>query len=150
MMKIETVTKSIEAISEDVTKTMTKSSEENNKALANLINKLLEIMNIRGILASYLLSPLSKVTNPERNSQFKLVTDRNSKRFNDLLLNKTVPVTLHDILLTFRDTNKNFRREGDLLKKITNKNYNVDHAKLLDKKLKFEYAKKKWTFMKKL
>ena len=112
---------------------MTESSEENNKALAILNNKLLEIMNVRGILASCLLSPFSKITNPERNSQFKLVKDPNSKRVNDLLLNKTVPVTLHDISLTFRDTKKKFRREGDFLKMINNKNYNVDHAKLLDK-----------------
>ena len=47
-------------------------------------------MNDRGILASYLLSPLSKVTKIEHTSQFKLVKDRNSNRVNDLLINKTI------------------------------------------------------------
>ena len=51
---------------------MIESSRENNKALTSLNNKLLEIMNDRGIIASYLLSPLFKITNPENISQFKL------------------------------------------------------------------------------
>ena len=54
---------------------MIENSIKNNQALENLTNKLLEIMNDRGILASYLLSPLSKITNPENTSQFKLVED---------------------------------------------------------------------------
>ena len=35
-------------------------------------------MNDRGILATYLMSPLSKITNPENASQFKLRKDSNS------------------------------------------------------------------------
>ena len=66
----ETVTKSIKDPSEEVTKTITESSNKNNKVLETLHNKLLEIMNDRGILASYLMSPLSKITNPENTSQF--------------------------------------------------------------------------------
>ena len=69
----EPVNKSIEEVSEEVTKTMTESSIEYNKALEKLNNKLLEIMNDRGILAIYLLSPLSKKTNLEITTQFKLV-----------------------------------------------------------------------------
>ena len=57
---IEPVTKTIKDVSEGVTKTMMIAPIENNLALENLNNKLLEIMNDRGILASYLLSPLSK------------------------------------------------------------------------------------------
>ena len=56
-----------------------------NKALENINNKLLEIMNDRDILASYLLSPLSEITNPENSTQFKLVKDPSSNRVNDLL-----------------------------------------------------------------
>ena len=63
-------------------------------------------MNDRGIIASYLLSPLSKITHPENSTQFKLVKDNNSNRVNDLLIKNTIPITLHDNLLTFRDTNK--------------------------------------------
>ena len=82
------------------------------------------------IEASYLLSPLSKITNPENSTQFKLVKDHNSNRVNDLLINKSKPVTLHNNLLIFRDTNKQFELKGDLLEMITNKNYNVDLANL--------------------
>ena len=108
--------------------------EENNKALENLNNKILEIMNDRGILASYLMSLLSKTTDFENSTQFKLIKDRNSNRFIDLLIKNTIPITLHDNLLTFHDTNKQFELKGDLLKMITNKNYNVDLASLSVKK----------------
>ena len=137
----EPVSKSIKDVSEEVTKTMTENSIKNNQALENLNNKLLEIMNDRGILASYLMSPLSKITNPENTSQFKLVKDNNSNRVNDLLIKNTIPITLYNNLLTFRDTGKEFELKGDLLKMITNNNYNVDHASLADKKLMYDFAK---------
>ena len=91
-------------------------------------NKLLEIMNDRGILATYLMSPLSRITNPENRTQFKLVKEHNSNRVNDLLLHNTIPITLSNNILTIRDTGKEFELKGDLLKMITNKNYNVNHA----------------------
>ena len=142
MKKIfEPVTKSIKNVSEEVTKAMTENSIKNNEALENLNNKLLEIMNDRGILASYLMSPLSKITNPENTSQFKLVKDSSSNRVNDLLIHNTIPITLYNNFLTFRDSNKQFELKGDLLKMITNKNYNVDLASLADKKLMYEFAK---------
>ena len=56
----EPVTKSLENTSEKLTKTITQTSIKNNQELENLNNKLLEIMNDRGILASYLMSLLSK------------------------------------------------------------------------------------------
>ena len=98
-------------------------------------------MNDRGILASYLMSPLSKINNPEDNSHFKLVKDHNSNRVNDILLKNTIPITLHNNLLTFRDTDKVFEIKGDLLKMITNKNYNVNLASLQDRKLMNDFAK---------
>ena len=101
----------------------------NNEAINNLNNKLLEIMNDRGILAGYLMSPLSKKTNHENTSQFKLVKDSTSNRVNDLKIHNSIPITLHKNLLTFRDTGKVFELKGDLLEMITNKNYNVDLAK---------------------
>ena len=48
-------------------------------------------MNDKGIIASYLLSPLSKITNPENTSQFNIVKDSNLKRVNDLLIKNTKP-----------------------------------------------------------
>ena len=137
----EPVTKSLENTSQDITKTITESSNKNNQAIENLNNKLLEIMNDRGILASYLMSPLSKITNPENTSQFKLVKDHNSNRVNDLKINKTIPITLYGNMLTFRDTNKQFELKGDLLEMITNSKYNVDLASLADKKIMYDFAK---------
>ena len=98
-------------------------------------------MNDRFILATYLMSPLSKITNPENFSQFKLVKDTKSNRVNNLKINKTIPITLYNNLLNFRDTGKEFELTGDLLKMITNKNYNVDLASLADKKLMYDFAK---------
>ena len=109
--------------------------------LENLNNKLLEIMNDRGTLASYLLSPLSKITNLEKSAQFKLVKDPNSNRVNDLLLKNKIPITLYCNMLTFRDTGKEFELTGDLLETITNSEYNVDLASLQDKKLMCDFAK---------
>ena len=68
----EPVTKSLENTSQDITKAITEFSIKNNQAKENLNNKLLEIMNDRGRLATYLMSPPSKITNPENLSQFKL------------------------------------------------------------------------------
>ena len=137
----EPVTKSLENTSEKLTNATTDSSIKNNQAIENVNNKLLEIMNDRGILATYLMSPLSKITNPENKSQFKLLKDHNSNRVNDLLMKNKIPITLYGSMLTFRDTNKQFELTGDLLEMITNKDYNVDHASLADKKLMYDFAK---------
>ena len=135
------VTKSLETTSQDITKTITETSIKNNRAIDNLSIKLLEIMNDRGILATYLMSPLSKITNPENASQFKLVKDSNSNRVIDFKINKTIPITLFNNMLTFRDTGKEFELKRELLKLITNKNYNVNLASLQDKKLLYDFAK---------
>ena len=137
----EPVTKSLENTSESLTKAITESSKNNNLALENLNNKLLEIMNDRGILATYLMSPLSKITNPENTTQFQLKKDPSSNRVNDLKIHNSIPITLHNNLLTFRDSGKVFELKGELLKMITNKNYNVNHASLSDKKLMYNFAK---------
>ena len=137
----EPVTKSLENTSENLAKPLTESSTKNNQAIENLKNELLEIKNDRGILPSYLMSPLSKIINPENSSQFRLVKDSNSNRVNELKINKTIPITLHDNLLTFRDTNKVFELKGDLLEKITKSKYNVDLASLADKKILYNFAK---------
>ena len=137
----EPVTKSIENTSENLTKAITETSIKNNLAIENINNNLLEIMNDRGILATYLMSLLSKITNPENTSQFRLEKDHNSNRVNDLLMKNKIPITLYGNILTFRDTGKEFELKGDLLKMITNKNYNVNHASLSDKKLMYDFAK---------
>ena len=137
----EPVTKSTKDVSEEVTKTITETSNKNNQTIENINNKLLEIMNDRGIIAPYLLSPLAKITNPENSTQFKLVKNSSFNIVNYLLIHNTIPINLHDNLLTFRDSNKQFELKGDLLKMITNKNYNVELASLSDKKLMYDFAK---------
>ena len=54
----EPMTDAIENTSESITKTITETSIKNNQAIEKLNNKLLEIMNDRGILASYLISSI--------------------------------------------------------------------------------------------
>ena len=130
----EPVTRTVKNVSEDITKTMVITSKQNNLALADLNKKLSEIMNDRGVLASYLTSLLSKIPNPENTSQFKLVKDSNSNRVNDLLVHNSITLTLYDNLLTFCDTGKVFQLKGDLLKMITNRKYPVDLARLQDLK----------------
>ena len=102
------VTDTIKNTSENLTKAITESSLMNNASLNDLNNKFLEIMNDRGTLSSYLMSPLSIIPNPENTTQFKLVKDHNSNRVNDLLKKNTIPITSHNNLLTFRDTGKVF------------------------------------------
>ena len=138
----EPVTKSLANTSKNIiTKAITETSIKNNLAIENINSNLLEIMNDRGILATYLMSPLSRITNPDNTSQFKLVKYPSSNRVNDLKINNSIPITLHNNLLTFRDTNKQFELKGDLLKMITNDKYNVNHASLADKKLMYDFAK---------
>ena len=87
------------------------------------------------------MSPLSKITNPESTSQFKLVKDSSSNRVNDLLIHSTIPITLYNNMLTIRVTGIQFELKWDLLEMITNKNYNLDLASLADKKLMYDFAK---------
>ena len=86
---------------------MTENSIKNNKALDSLNNKLLEIVNDTGILATYLMSPLSKITKPENTGQFRLAKGSSSNRINDLLIHNSLPKTLLDNFLTFCNTKKN-------------------------------------------
>ena len=87
------------------------------------------------------MSLLATITNAENSSQFKLVKDSSSNRVNDLLLHNTIPITLYNNLIRFRDTGEDFELKGDLLKMITNKICNVDLATLSDNKLLYDFAK---------
>ena len=66
----EQLTNILEKTSQNITKTITESSINNNKAISDLNEKNLELMDDRGILASHLMSPLSRITNPENTTQF--------------------------------------------------------------------------------
>ena len=86
------------------------------------------------------MSLLSKITNPENSSQFKLLKDPGANRVNDLLILNTIPITSYNNLLTIRDTGKEFDLKGDLLKMITHNNYNVNLACFSDKKLMYDFS----------
>ena len=68
----EPVTKSIENTSENITKTLTENSINNNKAIENLNEKILESMDNKGLIAPYLTSSLVNLFKPENKNQFRL------------------------------------------------------------------------------
>ena len=126
---------------ENLTKTIMETYIKSNKAIENLNYKLLEIKNDKGIFATFLISPLSKITNPENTTQFIIVKDSSSNRVTDLLIINTIPITSHVNLLIFRDTGEVLELKEDLLKMITHKNYIVDLVSLAGKKLMYDFAK---------
>ena len=60
---------------------------------------------------------------------------------NDFLIHRGIPVTLFSNMTTFRDSNQSFKLEGDLLKLITDYQFNANHSSPQDKKLIYEFAK---------
>ena len=131
----EPITKSLENTSENITKTITESSINNNKAISDLKEKILELMNDKCMIAPYLTSSLISLFKPENKCQFRFKKDTNSTKMNDFLIHRNIPVTLFSNMITFRDSNKSFRLEGDLLKVVTNYKFNADHSNPQDKKI---------------
>ena len=136
----EPLTDTFKNVSENITKTLTENSINNNKAIENLNEKVLELMNEKGLIAPYLASSLVNLFKLENKSQNKLRKDHNSNKMNNFLVHGSIPVTLFSNMITFRDSNKTLRLEGDLLKVITNYEFNADHSSPQDKKLFFEFA----------
>ena len=87
------------------------------------------------------MSPVSEIVNPENASQFKLVKDSCSNRVNDLLIHNTIPVTLYNDLLTFRDTGPEIELQGDHSKIKTNEIYDVELANSHERKTTCDFAK---------
>ena len=137
----EPMTDAIKNNSENITKAITATSINNNKAIENSNEKVLELMNDKGMIAQYLASSLVNLFKPENKSQFKLKKDQNSIRMNDFLINQCIPVSLYSNMLTFRDSNKSFKLDGDLLETMTNYDFNVNHANPQDQKLLYEFGK---------
>ena len=137
----EPLTDTLKKTSENITKTITENSINNNKAIQNLKEKFLELMNDKGSIAPYLTTSLVEVFKKDNKNQFRLRKDPNSTKMNDFLIHGTIPVTIFSIMITFRDSNKTFRLEGDLLKVIINYKFNVDHSSPQYKKLIYEFAK---------
>ena len=137
----EPLTDTLKKTSENITKTITESSNNNNKAISDLNEKVLELMYDNGIIAHYLTTSLVEVFKKDNKSQFRLRKDPDSTRINDFLIHGSIPVTLFSNMITFRDSKKTFKLEGDLLKVITNYKFNVDHFNQQDRKIIYEFAK---------
>ena len=61
----EPMTDVIKNTSENITKLLTENSINNNKAIENLNEKILELMNNRGMIAPYFASSLVNLFKPE-------------------------------------------------------------------------------------
>ena len=122
------MTDAIKNTSENITKTLTENSINNNKAIENLNEKILELMNDKGLITPTLASSLVNLFKPENKSQFRLKKDLISTKMNHFMINGGIPVTLVSNMLIFRDSNKSFKLDGDLLESITNSDFNVDHS----------------------
>ena len=133
----EPVTKTIKNVSENISKTLTESSINKNKAIENLNEKVLESKNDKGLIDSSILEVLKS----DNKGQFRLTKDPNSTKPNDLLINEKVPVTIFNNMLTFRDTNKVFILEGDLYKVITDYKFNVDNSNKQNRQIIYEFGK---------
>ena len=137
----EPLTETLKKASENITQTITETSVNNNKAIENINEKILDLMNDKGLIAPYLTTSLVEVFKKDNKSQFRLRKDPDSTKLNDFLIHGTIPVTIFSNMIVFRDSNKSFRLEGDLLKVITNYKFNVDHSNPQDKKLIYQFAK---------
>ena len=135
------MTGAIKNTSEKITKTLTENSINNNKAIENLNENILELMNDKGMISPYLAFSLVNLLKPENKSQFRLKKDLTSTKMNDFLINGGIPVTLVSNMLIFRDSNKSFKLDGDLLETVTNCDFNIDHSNQQDRKLVYEFAK---------
>ena len=131
------MTDELKNTSEKITRTLTENSINNNKAIENLNEKVLESMNDKGLIDSSLI----EVIKSDNKGQFRLTKDPDSTKTNDFLINEKVPVTIFSNMLTFRNTKKVFKIEGDLYKVITDYKFNVDHSNQQDRKIIYEFGK---------
>ena len=133
----EPVTDTIKNVSEKLSKFFTENSINNNKAIENLNEKVLESMNDKGLIDSSLI----EVIKSDNKGQFRLSKDPNSTKPNDFLINEKVPVTIFSNMLTYRDIKRVFKLEGDLYKVITDYKFNVDNSNKQDRKINYEFGK---------
>ena len=71
----EPVSHTVKGASEDGTETMMVTSKENSKTITNLNEKVLDVLNSRGIIATCIATPLLNFFKPENTSQFKSLND---------------------------------------------------------------------------
>ena len=95
------------------------------------------------MIAQILASSPVNLSKPEKKSQFRFKKDSISTRMNDFLINGGIPVSIHDNTLVFRDSNRSFNLDGDLLETMTNYDINVSFSNPQDRKLIYEFGKEK-------
>ena len=138
---LKPMTDTIKNTSENITRNLTGNSINNNKAIEILNEKILELMNDNCLKSPRLYSSLVNLFKPENKSQFEIKKDLNSTKMNDFLINECIPVTLFSNMLLFRDSNKSFKLDGDLLEAMTNYDFNVSHSNPKDQNLFYEPGK---------
>ena len=119
------MTDAIKDTSDNLTKTITESSIENNQAIENSSERNMEMMNDKGLIAPYLASSFVFLFKPENKSQFRFKKDISSTKMNYFLIIGGIPVTLFSNMITFTDSNKSFKSDGDFLETMTNDDFNV-------------------------
>ena len=60
---------------------------------------------------------------------------------NDFLIKESLPVTLFSNMLTFRESNKSFILDGDLLQTMTYYDFNVSDSNPKNQKLIYQFGK---------
>ena len=96
----EPLTNTLKKTSENITKTITESSIKNNKAISDLKENFLKMMNDKGTIAPYLASSLVNLFKLKNKSQFRLRKDPNSTKMEDFLGHGNIPVTLFSSMIT--------------------------------------------------
>ena len=127
--------------SDNLTKTIMENSINNNKAIENFNEKILELMNDKGLIVPFSAFSLVNIFKPENKSQFGLKKELKSTKVNDLLIYDCIPVSLFSNMITFRNSIKSFKLDGDLLETMTNYDFNVSHSNPKNHKLIYEFGK---------
>ena len=124
---------------EPITKTLTQTSQKlfeeiksNKKAIENLDEskkyfKTLESMKKNGVIHSSLIRPIAKPLVLKTKSQFRLLDDPDSDKWNNYQMNGE-KVTYYDDKLLFRDTGVVFMLRGDILSMITDYVFKEIHS----------------------
>ena len=102
----EPMTDAIKDTSETITKTLTENSINNNKAIEILNEKILELMNDKGMIAPYLTTSLVEVFKKDNKSQFRLRKDPNSTKMNDFLIHGNIPLTIFSNMINLEIVTK--------------------------------------------
>ena len=93
------------------------------------------------MIAPFLASSSVNLFKPQYISPLRLIIDHNSTKRKDLFIHGYISVTLYSKKLTFRDTNRSFKLDGDLSKTMTIYKLKVGHSNPQDRKIIYELEK---------